>query len=296
MLKSLFEQLGVAFFGLITTALVVAGNVMLGHWTGFNLASFSINLIPVGAIAAGGLAASGYYIGAVYSHNRANGSLLILMVIVAGLAEIFTYWFDYATLEVDGQHIRNLVSFTEYLSYVVEHTHVSFVGRRVGYHSIGEIGWLNYLLATRNFIGFLVGGFFVYIMLRSKTVCRSCNLYLKSLKEGRRIFSDLNSAVEYMKRFAEQSNASSTMADLNQHNDSNEKAEPGSIAITSKLRGCPVCSYRVVNLTGAVYSGAEWKELDKMSISAELKPNGDIDSLPVTLHVDPSESRKGPDT
>jgi hypothetical protein len=83
-MKLLLEQIGIALCGLVTTIVVVVVNVTILHWTHWDLVGFSCDRIPVGAIAGGAIAASGYYFGALYSHNRASRSLLVLMVIIAG--------------------------------------------------------------------------------------------------------------------------------------------------------------------------------------------------------------------
>jgi hypothetical protein len=188
-MKSLLEQLGIAFFGLGTTLVVVLLDVLFHNWTGIELAGISVNFIPFGALIAGGIAASGYYFGAKYTHNRANPSLLVLMILVAMLGEILIYWYEYSTMVFNGQRVRELISFSEYVSQVIRHTHLTFWSR--GWHTdVGEVGWFSYVLAFRRFVGFVVGGLLVYLVLKEEKICPSCKLYLHTLGTGKRIFPD----------------------------------------------------------------------------------------------------------
>lgn len=283
MLKSLFEQIGLALFGLVTTALVVLANVLLRHLTGYNFASFSINFIPVGAIGAGALAASGYYFGAVYTHNRANTSLLVLMTIVAGLAQIFIYWYDYATAE---GNLKDIVSFSEYLSYVINHVHLQVVGRRVGYHDFRDVGGLGSILALTHFIGFLIGGVSIFALLRSKLVCSTCNLYLSELKIGVSQFSNAEAVVEYMNTFAAQSVDAYSVPNLLKHNVEVSKVEEGSFQVQSIVLGCPICPYKVIKFEFSVFADNKWKHLEESAVSMEFVPTNIGKSLPASQPVD----------
>jgi hypothetical protein len=95
-MRTIFEQLGITCFGIISTMLVVAADVTILWLTGISLVGTTYYyVIPVGALVGGGLSASGYYLGARYTHTRASVSLLILMMIIAGIAYLLIYWIEY---------------------------------------------------------------------------------------------------------------------------------------------------------------------------------------------------------
>jgi hypothetical protein len=267
--KTLFEQLGIAWLGLTTTLLVVGIEVTAIRWTGFSPIGTSFYyIIPVGAIVGGGLAASGYYLGARYTHSRASPSLLVLMVLIVGLAYFLIYWFEYTY-----SGARNSYTFWEFANYRL--THTELVGR---YFWQGvELGVLGYVSAFIEFGGFLFGGVVVYGLLSSDEMCPSCNLYLSSIMTRVKNFTDVKSMASYVNSFrdvvagAETSFNSIDSAAL-------ASLEPIPTKVRLVLLGCPICKRQVLVQKVEVRDGEDWKVIDSLLRWFELRPGVDLRS------------------
>jgi hypothetical protein len=269
-MKILLEQIGIALCGLITTIVVVFVNIRILHWIHWDLVGFSYNLIPVGAIAGGAIAASGYYFGARYSHNRASRSLLVLMVIIAGLAFVLMYWDDYVTLDVDGTPASKLMSFAEFIHFRVTTTHlrIRFLDFRVG--------WFGYVLSLVDFVGFLSGGFVVYSFLESQKQCPSCKLYLDTLGSMEYVVESMESATEYLEAFAKLANGDSTALTIIGESSATSRTSPGSLRISTTLLGCPVCKRQFTQQRVAVFVGKDWKDIDSLTRESEVVTGVDL--------------------
>ena len=269
-MKSIFEQLGIAFCGLITTLFAILAIAKVQTWTGFSLTGVSVNLIPVGAIFAGFLAASGYYFGALYSQNRANKSLLFFMVIIAGLAQILIYWYKYTSLEVDGQFARDLIPFGEFLRLILENTTFTTYYQGTVLHKFENVGWFGYLLAAREFVGFLIGGFAAYTALRSKAICPSCNLYMRKLKKVQHTFIDTDSMDAYLLAWEIEPLTNQNISSLLVSNTMDEGLNKGVLRVTTVLLGCPICKNKILDHVVVIYNGKEWKYVTKLSSAFAL--------------------------
>jgi hypothetical protein len=267
--KTLLEQLGIAWLGLTATLLVVGIEVTVLRWIGLSLiGTVFYYIIPVGAVVGGGLAASGYYLGARYTHSRASPSLLVLMVLIAGLAYFLIYWFDYTY-----SGARNSYTFWDFVNYRL--THTTLFGR----HFLRgvELGALGYVSAFIEFIGFLFGGVVVYGLLSNEKMCPSCNLYFSSLMTRVKNFTDAKSMASYVNSFRDvvagpetsfNSIDSTALASL----------KPISTKVTLELLGCPICKRQVLEQKVAVSDGENWKDIDSLARWFELRPGVDLRS------------------
>jgi hypothetical protein len=272
-MKLLFEQLGIALCGLVTTILVVIVNVVFLHWTGWDLVGTSVNLIPVGAIAGGAIAASGYYFGALYSHSTADRSLLVVMVIIAALAQVLMYRYDYLSLNVDGTAVSKLMSFSEFIRVRLTTTHLR-LGRSL--FDIGAVGWFGYVLGLRSFVGFLIGGLFAFFLLESNKQCPSCKLYLDTLGSKEHVVDNADSATAYLDGFAKLLNGDNTSLATISKPDTVSKPGPESLRISMTLLRCPVCKRQFTERQVALLVGNDWKEVDSLARDDEVATGVDL--------------------
>jgi hypothetical protein len=269
-MKTFLEQLGIAWLGLATTLLVVAIDVTVLKWAGISLVGTLVWIIPAGAIVGGVLAASGYYLGARYTHSRASPPLLVLMVIIAVLAYFLIYWFDYTQLEVDGEPVRNSVTFWNFVDYRLTHS------RLYGRHFLRgiDLGVFGYVLAGAEFIGFLLGGVVAYSLLSGEKMCPSCNLYFSSLMVRNKSFADVNSAVSYVDALRD------ALADPQSITDNAAFAslQPIPAKVTFELLGCPICKRQVLEQKIAVRDGEDWKDIGPLAKTFEVSVGVDVRS------------------
>ncbi|ANM02914.1 hypothetical protein AMC78_CH00773 [Rhizobium phaseoli] len=145
---------------------------MIKHFTGFDIFTLSFFVfIPAGALICGAAAASGYYFGALWLHIRPTFLILAQMLLVAAIAQVAIYYGEYRLLDLGERKMASdVVSFKHYLDIYPSST--LRVGR--GAVDTGTVGSFGRVLALIQFLGFIVGGVFVYVMLRVYPVCEKC--------------------------------------------------------------------------------------------------------------------------
>jgi hypothetical protein len=198
-MKGLLENFGIALCGLTTTILVALADVAIARLTGIDFYTFSVwVVVPAGAMATGVAAASGYYFGSLYFHRRASASLLVQMVVIAGVAQLLIYWMGYTTMVLeDGRKVADLIPFGQYVDLILTKAHYR-IGR--AQTDTGEVGSLGYWIAGLQFVGFLLGGAWIYIYLKAKPVCAACNQYLRPVSKKQKRFVNSEAAGGYYDR------------------------------------------------------------------------------------------------
>jgi hypothetical protein len=267
-MKLLLEQSGIAWLGLITTLLVVITDIVFLRWTGFSLVgTLIVYVVPIGSIVGGMLAASGYYLGARYTHSRATPFLLVLMVVIAGLAYFLIYWLDYTHREIGETH--DFRGFVEFVNQMLTNTRIA--GRVV---RTGNVGIFGYLLGLIDFIGFLLGGFVVYVFLSSEHVCPSCNLYLNTLYITEREFSDIDDLASYIAGVEARVVSQQIPVDMPE---TLVAATPksGSTRVLFALSGCRFCKYQIMERKVSIRNGEDWDYIEALDRTFQVPPGVD---------------------
>jgi hypothetical protein len=183
---------------------------------------------------------------------------------------MFSGHYKYTSLEYEGKFIHEVIPFGEYLRFILENTTFTTYGRG-GYHKFEKVGWFGYLLAAREFAGFLIGGFVAYAALRSKVICPSCNLYMRKLKEVQHTFNDIDSAGSYLLAWEKEPLTNQRISTLLVGNTIEGELDANSVRVTTTLQGCPLCKNRRLDHDLAVYIEKEWKSISNLSGGFELE-------------------------
>jgi hypothetical protein len=271
-MKGLLEGFGIALCGLATSILVAIANVAVARIVGFDFFTFSIwVVVPAGALLTGFAAASGYYFGSLYFHKKATATLLIQMVVIAGLTQLLIYWLGYATMVLDdGRKVVDLVPFGQYLDITLTKAHYR-IGR--GAVDTGEVGAFGYWMAAIQFVGFLVGGLAIFMFLRKKPVCQSCNLYLRPLTKKQKSFANGDTAAGYYDRLFTLPVDGPDFAELIRSVAKVAKPAQGALQVDTTLLGCPACKTQMIEEKVKVYNGKEWKDLNKLHRRVNIPPS-----------------------
>lgn len=277
-MKGLLESFGVVLCGLATSIMVAIANVAVARIVGFDFFTFSIwVVVPVGALLTGFAAASGYYFGSLYFHKKATAILLVQMVVIAGLTQLLIYWMGYATMVLDdGRKVADLVPFGQYLDISLTKAHYR-IGR--GATDTGEVGTFGYWMAVIQFMGFLVGGLAIFMFLRAKPVCQSCNLYLRPLAKKQKCFANAESAGAYYDRLFTLPVDGPDFAELIRSAAKVDKPGQGALQVNTSLLGCPTCKAQMVEEKVKGFDGKEWKDISKLDRRVNI-PHG-VDIAPV---------------
>ena len=275
-MKGIANSFGVAACGLVTSVLTALAVVVVSRMTGFNLFTFSIwVVVPFGAILVGFAAASGYYFGSLYFHKRAGLSLLLQMVVIAGLTQIPIYYMGYSTLVLDdGRRVSDYIPFGQYLDISITSAHYRNAHGEIDKDEIGSFG---YWLAAFKFVGVLVGGLGVYGLLRTMPVCLTCNMYLRPLSTREKSFPDADSASPYYDVLFLHPVDGPEFAALIR-SDAKSKAKKGALTVTTNLHGCPKCKSQMIEekvemCYGTGWRGTVWIEVRNLNRRVTI-PNG----------------------
>jgi hypothetical protein len=254
---------GVLAAGIVTSIATAFIVTLINTITGFNVFTFSMwVLLPLGAIACGFAAASGYYFAARFLHLQPSRWLLAQMVVVAALTQMLIYWLEYKALNIDGVNVSSVIPFFQYLDVSLTSAHMR-IGR--GMHDTGQVGSFGYWLAAIDFVGFMIGGGFVYIVLDSTPVCADCKKYYTKLAVKKDSFSDQEEFAGYYDGVYTHPVDSEEFAAHTSGEYSAGKAQQGTINLESKLMSCPSCSQQRLDEKVSVFNGKEWKDINSLT-------------------------------
>lgn len=165
--RKVLEDIFVMLCGLVTAHAVVL-LVFLAHKY-LKIAIFTFGfwggLIPAGAIFCGFGAASGYYYASLHFQHKPTKFLLLSMILVAVETQVLIYLIRYYMARyVTGEHVSASISFFEYLKWdLSQASYKSISGGNHG--TLSHVGWYGYLLATIQFLGFMLGAASIYFHL-----------------------------------------------------------------------------------------------------------------------------------
>lgn len=277
-MQRFFEKSGVIATG-IATSLVTAVIVTIIHnVTGFNVFGFTVwFILPIGAGLCGFAAASGYYLAAKYLHMQPSRLLLLQMVIVAAFTQMAIYWLEYKTLNIDGANVSHFMPFGEYLNLSMTTAHYK-AGRAMQIDG-GEVGSFGYWLAAIDFVGFVIGGAFVYLQLIGEPSCDLCKKYLQVLTKKTDIFDDGTSFSDYYDNEFIYPVESAEFANHVGRKKSAGATQKGTISIVTRVMGCPTCRNQMVSEKVTIYTGKDWQDLNKLTRLVPMPDGADVSGV-----------------
>ncbi|HUB26370.1 MAG TPA: hypothetical protein VL992_13150 [Tepidisphaeraceae bacterium] len=146
-------------------------------------------VIPLGAILSGVLGASGYYAGMWIFGHKPTAPLLVWMLTTSAATFVLVHYLSYATLQVHGRQVSRLISFPRYLQIVIENMSLRIYTNGTE-AATGKLGAFGYVIAGAQVLGFALGGFAVYRIIRSKPYCDKCLRYLSRSAAQKRFTQD----------------------------------------------------------------------------------------------------------
>ena len=173
------------FAGILAAIVVVTINVGLQHWLDLDLLGLTFwFVLPAGALCGGLGAATGYYAAARATQTLPSRRMLFEMLAIGFSTWLLMHWVEYATMSLsDGSMVRDQVPFWYYLKIRTEHMQLMIQnqgGRTID--TTSELGMLGYAHELLQIVGFLVGGFIMWLSLRSREACRACSRYATSTR------------------------------------------------------------------------------------------------------------------
>jgi len=184
-MRDMSAEVFTTFAGIIAAIAVVAINVGLERYLDFDYLGLTLwFVIPAGAIFGGFGAASGYYIAAKATQTLPTRRMLFEMLAIGVSTWLLMHWVDYATMRFsDGTLVRDQAPFWYYLEMRTEH--MQLVLQNQGGRTIDttpELGLLGYVHELLQIGGFLLGGFVMWLGLKSLEACAPCSRYARTTK------------------------------------------------------------------------------------------------------------------
>ncbi|RUX09236.1 hypothetical protein EOA27_24805 [Mesorhizobium sp. M2A.F.Ca.ET.037.01.1.1] len=276
MIAKLSGNFGVAVSGLITFVMVVLAVIVVNNLTGFNVFSFSFwVVIPAGAVLTGVAAASGYYFGSLFFHTRPTWFLLVQILIVTAAAQLVIYYGEYRSLVLDdGTMASDAIGFWDYLDTYLRSMHLK--AGHGGHIDSGEVGDFGYWLAVIDFIGFILGGFFVFFMLQTYPTCWKCSRYLRKITKTGQMFPDHGQFAKYYDTLFQHPVDSRPFADLMKGNPKVRKPALGTVLVGSDLLGCEHCKTQLLAQKVQILGKKGWKDIAKLTRNVRLPDGVDL--------------------
>ena len=263
----IIKGLIVTFFGIATTVLTAADLVYLELHYDCAIYGFVYGFVlPFGAFLSGLVAASGYYFGSRLLSFRPGRGVLLNMVAVSGANFFFIYWLKYIFLTVDGEPISKWISYTAYLSFTLSHTSVTL--SQFSQDAVA-LGFWGYAYAAVQILGFALGGFCIYNLVRSAPYCDGCGFYLKKKGKQTRYFERLEQLADCIADFRLTTGRGEFRKAMNEHAAAGSKMEDDAKGYSAivEVRECKGCGKQWFDLHAKQRVNKRWNELAELRYS-----------------------------
>jgi hypothetical protein len=260
------QDIVVGLFGLATSGLTAMILWLVDDKLGFSLYSWTwLFVVPVGAIAAGFAGASGYIAGARLTQRRPSPLLLLNILIVSLTTFFLVHYLEYRSLDIQGKHVADYISFPMYLDAVIESSSMSFMVRTTKVGETGRMGWFGYIPAALQVLGFALGGLVVWGYLTSLPYCDRCSRYLTKKGKQERFSTDVESMQSNVSDVRSWLGAGEAGAAAKAHASFGRPDEPIGTPLRSTFAVyyCTKCSRHWVGFAVERKDGESWKEIEE---------------------------------
>lgn len=278
-MNRIVQDLIVSAFGFVASMATGVALYLVEEHLGFALYSFTLwFVIPGGAMGSGFVAAGGWYLGSLLFNHRPT-PLLLLNMVLASVTTFFTiYWLGYASMDIDGKLVSDIMPFSEYMDFVLQHQSMEILVHGASKGTTGELGRWGYLTAALQIIGFALGGAVVYGHLITKPYCEQCHKFLKAKAKQVRYSADSKSFSAMVENLASLFTDNRLQEALDAHGKFGEAKTPKDGFLMSRLerKQCPACNINWLKFSSQKLVGNEWKEIKELEFTqlheGELHP------------------------
>jgi hypothetical protein len=242
--------------------------VISWEYIGFSFYTFLLwFVIPIGAILSGFAAATGYYVGARVFGHRPTSLILWNMIAVSVGIFFLVHYLSYASFEIEGQRIRQYLSFGQYIDVLLRHQSLTFRWRSVQMGSTGELGNWSYGYALLQILGFAVGGFCVFGYLRTLPYCKRCSQYLTRIGSATRYTADADAFISLIKDLAACFSTDELQKAITQHSSFGEgnSRKTSHLRSVLTLRQCKSCGVNWLKIVSQKFTGRGWDDINSFS-------------------------------
>lgn len=261
--------------GLATTAAMALLAAGIATLTGFNIFSFSLwFVVPIGAILCGAAALSGFYFVSHRLHLKPAWWMVIPLIVFAAVGYLSVYYLEYQWLTLDdGRRATDIVTFSQYLDLLL--TNQTMHAGRGGQASV-PLGDAGYWLAAIEFLGFMIGGAWIYVALRSARACLVCQQYLRKRGERVRYFNTPDQADDYYSGLFDHYVDSDEFARKASLGHSKATTSDGAMRVVTHLLDCEGCHRQLWVDEPSAFNGKEWRELRELNREIVIPPESNV--------------------
>lgn len=229
-------------------------------------------ILPVGAALNGALISLGFFAAIRLLDAPPRMTTFIAAIATAGVLCWLTFVLSYYTLtDEQGTPIREFVGFAEFMKVVIEESQLSLGSRSKALTTVGSWG---YALYAADWIGFMLGAWFVTRLAGAKPFCATCGRFMAKI--GRLVHSgdDPAAAGATLKAVHAHLAANNPTRAVESLSAFGAKGEKSYLGITLDCHGCPMCKdYSVV--AGMSLAGARGRRMVEAA-STTFAGNGDV--------------------
>lgn len=265
-------------FGSVSCIISALLNFYIQDLTTINIFSFSIFfVIPVGAIVMGMAANSGYYFSALMTHRMLDKYDFITMVGMAAIGMLLIYYTEYY-FYIIKEGLSHEITFLQYIALVVENStlYVKFVKFSL-FTKLGSIGGFGYLFLIIRFIGFIVGGAVVFLLLKGTDTCSKCLKYLRHKKKNIIFFENKQNFDNYQMHMDSLEPASQEFKSGIFYPHLQLDKVQDSIRYTWTFKKCPSCSFELLKGSAEIYKGKEWSAIKESERKIVMPTNAKLE-------------------
>jgi hypothetical protein len=256
----------VTLFGIATTVLTAFGLVYLELRYDCAIYGFVYGFVlPFGAFLSGLVAASGYFFGSRLLSYLPKRSMLVIMMVVSGANFFFIYWLKYCYLTVDGEPVRNFMTYPAYLAFALTHTNF----KPDQFSDSFTLGWAGYGYGVLLILGFAFGGWCIYNLVRSRPYCEECGIYLKKMGKQTRYFVRREQLVDSVAAFKALTGRGEFLKAVNEHAGTGTNRADDSTGYCSvvDVKECKRCGKQWFELIPKQRVNKSWNEIRELKVS-----------------------------
>ncbi|MGR3279884.1 hypothetical protein ACSYAD_33050, partial [Acaryochloris marina NIES-2412] len=193
------------------------------------------------------------------------GGVGVNMVLAAISAYLLVHYVPYYFLEIEGERVKDFLSFWTYLDLDIRHTSLSFRSDV----STGELGSIfGYIYAFIQLIGFSIGGFAVFSILLDSPFCEKCEKYLQKTKTQDRYTSEGELLSEKIKELIAKLNGRKYLESLEFHAGQMGEVQQLKHHLRTRItmHKCKSCDTNHLNFEASRIENNDWKNIEDVSM------------------------------
>jgi hypothetical protein len=227
-------------------------------------------VLPIGAALNGALITAGFFAASRLLDTRPRASTYAAAIATAGLLCWITYFISYYTMtDETGAPVRDFLGFGEFMQVIIENSTVNL--GRTSRTAVTAGGW-GYALYAADWIGFMIGAWFVVRWAGAKPFCARCGRFMAKLGRIARSGDDRAAAGAALNAVLANLDANNPQRAVEALKAFGAPDEKSFFAVAIECHACPMCK----DYAGTVTTTLAGRKARRESSSVPFAGNGEI--------------------